>query len=212
VEHSDAIRSAGGTTSDVLVLDLLRKKGPLSVSQLAIATGVTATAVRQRLARLIEQRFVERTVVRGGRGRPSHHYALTERGRRQTGANFADLAIALWAEVRQIKDPEIRRGLLLRLARRLANVYADRIQGTTLAERMQSLQEIFAERNISFTVGQSGGLPVLTADTCPYPDLAEHDPAICAMERLLFSELLGENLKLTECRVHGAACCTFETN
>jgi hypothetical protein len=35
-------------------------------------------------------------------------FRLTEKGRRRAGANFADLAIALWQEIREIKDPEVR--------------------------------------------------------------------------------------------------------
>ena len=32
------------------------------------------------------------------------------------------------------------------------------------------------------------------------------------MERMLFSELVGQNVRLTECRLDGDACCRFETN
>src|SRR4051812_37405310 len=105
--------------SDKAILDLLRKQDSLTVSELADAIGVTATAVRQRLTRLLAQGMIRRHATKEGRGRPSHHYALTEKGQRETGANFADLAIALWHEVRAIKDPDIRRGLLQRISSRL---------------------------------------------------------------------------------------------
>jgi DeoR family suf operon transcriptional repressor len=96
-------------SSDIGILDLLRKTGPLGVRELAQATRVTATAVRQRLSRLMAQALVDRELEHASRGRPSHRYRLTEKGRRQTGANFADLAVALWNEVRGIKDAEVRR-------------------------------------------------------------------------------------------------------
>ncbi len=200
------------TSSDIAVLDLLRRSGPLKVSQVATATGVTATAVRGRLKRLMAQRLIDRVLVRGGRGRPSHGYALTEKGRRKTGSNFADLAIALWSEVRGIDDLEVRRGLLGRLARRLAIVYAERVDGTTMAERMESIKGILADRQVAFEVDQTGDLPILKAAECPYPELAEQDRTVCAMEKMLFSELLGQNLHLADCRLDGDSCCTFETN
>jgi len=197
-------------SSDVAILDLLRKHDALSVSELASATQVTATAVRQRLNRLMAHGYVERFVTKAGRGRPSHSYKLTQRGRRKTGANFADLAIALWQEIREIKDPEVRRGLLQRLSKRLAAMYGDRIEGETIGEKMDSLAEIFGERRIPFSVDRSGDLPILTAHACPYPDLAEQDRSVCAMERIMFSELLGENVRLTDCRLDGdGSCCTF---
>jgi predicted ArsR family transcriptional regulator len=66
------------------------------------------------------------------------------------------------------------------------------------------------ERDVLFDAAPSGELPVLTAMACPYPHLAEQDRSICAMERLLFSEVVGQPLRLAECRLDGANCCTFE--
>ena len=196
--------------SDVAVMDLLRKQEPMSVAQLATVMDVTATAIRQRLTRLMAQGYIDRIPVRSGRGRPSHRYGLTTKGRRKTGANFADLAIALWQEIRLIKDPEIRAGLLRRIARRMALPYSDRVEGGTLKERMESLSDFYSERQMPFEVEQSGELPVLRALACPYPDLAEQDRAICGMEKMLFSEVLGTDLRLEECRLDGGSCCRFE--
>jgi predicted ArsR family transcriptional regulator len=202
-------------TSDAGLLDLLVMQGPLSVSQMAQQTKVTATAVRQRLGRLLARGDVQRTTQRSGRGRPQHRYCLTEKGRRRTGTNFGDLAIALWQEVRQIKDTEIRRGLLQRLSQRMATQYAGQIHGDSLDERMDSLVEVFRERQVPFAVDRSGELPILTALACPYPELAEQDRTVCSMERIMFSELLGENVHLSNCRLDGeradgSRCCTFE--
>jgi predicted ArsR family transcriptional regulator len=205
-------QSIPANSSDVAILDLLRKLGPMTVTALATATDVTATAVRQRLHRLMGQQMIQRELVRAGRGRPGHRYRLTDKGQRQTGANFADLSIALWQEIRGIQDPEVRRGLLQRLAKRMAAMYADRIHGRTAAERMQSLSELFADRNVPFSVDTSGLLPVLTAEACPYPEVANQDRGICALEKMMFAELLGENVKLADCRLDGATCCTFQLN
>ncbi len=200
-------------SSDVGILDLLRKAGPLGVAQLAEAAQVTATAVRQRLVRLMAQGLVDREIARAPRGRPAHRYRLTEKGRRQTGANFVDLALALWNEVREIKDPQVRRGLLERVARRMADMYASQVQGSTTTERMRGVSRLFAERNVPFEVEDSpNSLPVLTAVACPYPELAERDRGICALERMMFSELVGDGLKLANCRLDGDDCCRFAAN
>jgi predicted ArsR family transcriptional regulator len=196
--------------SDVAILDVLRTRDALTVVNLVEILGVTATAVRQRLNRLLAQGYVDRQTVRSGRGRPSHRYVLTAAGRRRTGANFADLAIALWQEIRAIQDPEVRRGLIQRISRRLAGAYAEQVSGATLAARMESLVTLFGERQVPFVVAGEGELPVLTALACPYPDLAEQDRSVCAMERMLFSELLGRSLRLSRCRLDGETCCTFE--
>lgn len=184
----------------------------MTVTELAAGMGVTSTAVRQRLNRLMGQEYVERTVARHGRGRPCHHYRLTEKGKRKAGSNFTDLAVVLWQEIARLEDPEIRSLMMRRLASRLAVMYADKIQGRTLEEKMQALSELFTQRQIPMDVDQSHDLPVLTTAACPYPELAAQDRSICNMERMLFSELLGAEVHLSKCRLDGAECCSFESN
>lgn len=195
--------------ADSALLDLLRRHAALSIADLAEHLGVTATAVRQRLNRLMAQGLVRRTVLREGRGRPRHEYELTGLGRKSAGANFADLAIVLWNELREVADPQVRQGLLQRIAAKLVELYADQVTGDTVEARLESVAALLSARRIPFEVEQRQQLPVLKALSCPYPDLAEQDRAICAMERLLFSHLAGVSLKLDECRLDGQSCCTF---
>ena len=77
---------------------------------------------------------------------------------------------------------------------------------------MESLSELFGNRKIPVAIEQTEGLPVLTVLACPYPDLAEQDRTICSMERMMFSDLLGESVRLNKCRLDEGTCCTFEVN
>jgi hypothetical protein len=43
--------------------------------------------------------------------------------------------MALWQEIRAIEDPEVRRGLLARIAKTMAGMYAKDIDGATTAGR-----------------------------------------------------------------------------
>ncbi|MGE0537778.1 MAG: helix-turn-helix transcriptional regulator [Pirellulales bacterium] len=200
-------------TSDARLVELLRLSGPQSVTQIASATEVTATAVRQRLVRLMRKGLVERVSVRDRRGRPRHEYSLTAQARRQVGDNFADLALVLWGEIRSVKDPETRRGLLERIADSLAAQYSERIQGETVADRLRDVQAVLSERRVPAAVEESDAAGAsLTVLDCPYPALAEQDRGICAVERMLFSRLVGQGVRLSQCRLDGHACCQFETN
>jgi DeoR family suf operon transcriptional repressor len=199
-------------TSDAQLLDLLRQRGAMNIAELADAMSVTATAIRQRLSRLMAQGLIDREAARAARGRPSHRYSLTEKARRQAGNNYGDLAIMLWDEIRSVKDPDIRRGLFQRLASAMARFYANRIQGGTSAARMESLKELFADRRVPMEVASDGQLPVLTVLDCPYPELAEKDRGICAVEKMMFAELLAAPLRLSQCRLEGHSCCQFETS
>ena len=147
----------------------------------------------------------------------------------------------LWREIRAIKDPEVRRGLYQRLASGMADQMRPEIVGETPDERMRSVAEVFARRKVSLAVeegtpsnresrksegaggdcgapsSQSAGrefvpLPILTALACPYPELAEEDPGICAVERMMFADLIGTNVRLAECRLSGDHFCRFAMN
>jgi predicted ArsR family transcriptional regulator len=171
--------------------------------------GVTATAVRQSLRRLMSEGLIERRTERISRGRPNHRYLLTEKGERSAGTNFADMAIVLWEEIKSVEDPTIRRGLLKRIADRFVAKYRDRVVGETLDERMGALAKVMSERDIPFAVSKSNELPVLSALACPYPELAKMDRGVCTMEKMMLSEILGSNVRLSDCRLDGASCCTF---
>jgi len=194
--------------SDAAVVDLLRGDTALGIGELAEHLGVTATAVRQRLDRLMRAGLVDRRAVARPRGRPAHAYSLTASGRRLGGDNFRDLAMVLWKEVRGITNESVRRGLLNRIAGALADSYRGRVTGRTPADRLAEVARVFADRDVACSV-ELGALPVLTSHSCPYPDLAEQDRAICAAERLMIQELVGTAVQLSECRLDGAPCCRF---
>lgn len=198
------------SSNDDVVLDLLRRRGPLGIAELSKALSVTATAIRQRLTRVVERGLVERERVSAGRGRPSFRYRLSEQGFRHAGNNFAELAMALWQEVRDIPNVEVRRGLLRRIAERMHVGMGQGVEGASASERMASLAGTLEARGVATDVQSVAGLPVLSVLACPYPGLADQDRGVCALERMLFAELLNHDVKLAECRLDGDACCRFE--
>jgi predicted ArsR family transcriptional regulator len=197
-------------TCDSDLLELLRTVGPMGVAELSHEIAVTPTAIRQRLSRLLAQGLVERDAIRRGRGRPKHRYRLTQKGLRLTGSNFTDLALALWKEVSAIEDFEVRRVVLRGVVKALVDAYSRQVEGRTTDEKMRALVDVLEQRRVPFTVERPDGLPVLTAHACPYPELAEKDRTICVLERVVFSELLGQPLELAHCRLDGGGCCQFQ--
>lgn len=211
---TDNQQSNAELSTDRAVVDLLRRRGSSTINDLMEYGGVTATAIRQRLNRLMEQGLVERHAESVGRGRPTHLYSLTKAGVQSGGNNYSDLVEVLWSEIRAIRDPDIRQGLLKRIVTRMAKVYAEQLSGEDVEQKMNTLVSLMQERDIPFELETSGEgqLPVLTALACPYPDLAEQDRGICSMEKMLFSEILGETVHLSGCRLDGENCCTFEAS
>ena len=199
-------------TADADVLNLLADSGPLAISDIVQHFAVTRTAVHQRLLRLMGEGLIDRELVRGGRGRPSYRYSLSPKARKLASNNYADLAAVLWQEVLHIEDSRPPQRFVRRIADALKALYADAIHGTTLKARMESLRELFEKLRVRCDVETHDGLPTFTLRDCPYLELAEVDSTICHMETMLFSQLLGDEVVLSQCRLDGYACCQFGPN
>jgi predicted ArsR family transcriptional regulator len=200
-------------SSDRSLLDLIRRHGPLTVAEIGDRLGVTPTAVRNRLTRLVESGMVERRAEHGGRGRPKHTYQASVAAQKMLGQNYADLAVILWDEMmRTVEDRKLRRILFGRITERLAEVYRAQVTGVEWERRLVQLGSILHDRGIETEVtgGDGGVLPVLKQHSCPYYELAQVDRAVCAMERKMFEKVLGRGLRLSQCRLDGHRSCDFE--
>jgi predicted ArsR family transcriptional regulator len=238
---TEGLPSSEYRSSDAALIELLRVENTLGIGDMASRMGVTATAVRQRLDRLMRGGLIGRTTLAGNvagegpddvqstgvndgkrsarlRGRPSHVYSLTEKGQRTGGDNFRDLAIVLWRELRSVREPVVRQGLISRIGSAMASMYRDEVSGDTPRERLESTAKLLQERNISCGVEPAAdptadptkrGLAVLTSYACPYPELAEQDRGICVAERFMLQNLVGSTVHLADCRLDGAPCCRF---
>ena len=109
------------------LLTQLRSGAFSGVGELTEKLGVTATAVRQRVDRLLEMGLIEREKVVAGRGRPTYQYRLTVVGHRRAGANPSELADAMWQEILMIKDVKLRHQLVSSIAGRLGREYAEQV-------------------------------------------------------------------------------------
>lgn len=200
-------------SSDRELLDLIRRSGPLTVAEMTENLGVTGTAVRNRLARLLGSGLVVRQAEHQGRGRPRHTYQVSVEAQKRLGQNYTDLALALWEEMMgAVTDRKLRRLMFMRVTDRLAEIYRNQVSGHEWEGRLVQLTHVLHGRGVEAEVArESGGaFPILRQHSCPYYELAEADRAICALERKMFEKVLGRSLRLSQCRLDGDRFCDFQ--
>ncbi|WP_437193790.1 helix-turn-helix transcriptional regulator [Planctomicrobium sp. SH527] len=206
--------------TDHAFLTTLHRLQPATVQALCAATGVTATAIRQRLLRLQADGLITRGVTRGNRGRPFHAYSVTNEGLKSLGDDHAVLAAILWREVKKIEPGEVRDrvldGVKEALVRRFDSPQSGDHAGpehvNSIADRLSRVCTKLAEHgfDVDFSVPESSsGLPILREHNCPYHEIAEEDPDFCEFEQSVFAELLGTSVELTSCRQDGHGHCEF---
>lgn len=210
---SRLLNNFDSASGDRPLLDLIRRKGPVTVADLVAELRVTPTAIRNRLGRLLGSGLVERRTDSTGRGRPKHLYQASPEAHRRLGQNYADLAVVLWEELMQtVEDRKLRRFLFARITDRLAELYRSEVHGADWEARLVQLVDLLHERGVETEVGRKTGvdMPTLELHSCPYFELAETDRAICALERKMFEKVLGRGLRLRQCRLDGHRSCGFE--
>lgn len=184
----------------------------LTVHQLTAELGVTQTAVRQRLERLIELGLIERHKHGIGRGRPQFCYYLTKLGSRYAAASYADLATALWHELMDLPNPQQRNRVLRRVAKRMGDSLDVQLpESASVNERMTATVDALSKRKIAAKLIRRGKLPVLEVHSCPYPEITDETDGrhMCEMEQEMLSEAVGQPMQLDCCRLDGHDHCQF---
>ena len=219
-----SVSSVRSVDRDLLLC--LRSGEPKTIGDLTDLLGVTATAIRQRVERLLEIGLIDREKVVAGRGRPTFRYLLTVAGYRRAGADASDLAEAMWREIVDFPDDDVREKLIASIAKRMGSQFAAAMHAEEkqtvanqahdqFARRMQQLSVMLQSREIPAVVsgGEHNELPVLDIEACPYPNMtdASDDRTMCRLEEKMLSEALGEDVHLSSCRLDGDTCCQFSS-
>lgn len=213
-EHhiSESSLADGIRPIDQAVLDLLRRSQGLTVQELIDRLQVTATAVRQRLDRLVQVELIERRKIVAGRGRPQFRYVLTTLGMRYASASYASLAMALWQEVMELPNPTMRQRILRKVGRRMGAEFRTQLPvGASLTERMNAVADMLTHQRVPAAVDGAGELPVLQVHACPYPELSGQDGqrSLCELEQEMLSEAVGQAMHLDSCRLDGHTMCQY---
>lgn len=194
------------------IIEALARRGPLTIAELVSELGVTTTAVRQQVNRLLAQGWITCVQRRGGPGRPADVLSLSDQAR-QLFAPYADeLARLVVNEVSAMDGPEHALELLRRVTTRIAERSRSAVGAGPIRQRIRRLAGALSEQGMLVeSDGGEAGLR-LTVYACPYSDLAAEHPQICELERETFSDLIGREVELEHCLLDGQNCCAFHVS
>jgi DeoR family suf operon transcriptional repressor len=189
------------------ILAYLQRHGEATVKDLEELLGVSTTAVREHLTHLQAKNLVATRLVRHGPGRPHALYSLTDAAQNLFPKEYDTLTNMLLREIASQEGPDRLQVLLDAVGARLAEEYGAQIFGGELPERLAALRGALEARGIPAEVLPSGAGVELFA--CPYLDVAHEHAGICAMERRMVEQLLGETIALEGTIREGRRSCHF---
>lgn len=205
---SGAAVSAAG----MRIIKLLVGKPPQTVADLIKAVGVTRTAVTEQLGELVAGGFAVRTSQRlPGRGRPRHLYSATDAALLLLFASNQRLLVpAMWRAIRQLGGEALRRQVLSRVSREMAEYYRQRIHGKSPVERLRQMSQLLAEEGDLVDINKdSDGRLVINKRSCGFFSMFEESRSVCSVDEEMISRVVGAPVRRTACRHDGDPCCQF---
>lgn len=173
------------------LLICLKTRPSCSTADLAKALGTTTEAVRQQLAKLVEQGLVEGVLARAGVGRPKQLWQLTAAGH----GRFPDAHAQLAVQLIQSADEVFGRDGMAQLVehrgmQQLAEYREQMAAATSLPQRVARLAQLRNEQGYMARMECDGDDFLLIEDHCPICAAATLCQRLCMSELQQFQALM----------------------
>ncbi|MCD0157149.1 metalloregulator ArsR/SmtB family transcription factor [Deinococcus sp. 6GRE01] len=176
------------------LLELVKRHGAQTAQDLAQGLEISVPAARRHLCDLQEQGLVEaRTERPGGRGRPQHVYALTERGEAAFPKTYSSLCVDVLRHIESLFGGEALLKVLDARNAEIAGRFRSELAGDLpLGERVQNLVRRLNEHGFDASAVQDErGQWTFTQHNCPNLTVARQYSQLCSAEITLYGDLLG---------------------
>ncbi len=191
------------------ILQLLKMRARMTVSQLTDALHISAMGVRQHLAILEEEGLVEYYREKQARGRPHHLYGLTDEANSLFPTTYASFAVGLMHEVAKFNGPGFINKVFRGRMKSQLQSYQQRLQGKNLSQRVKELARIRDEEGYMARVDENNTDYALIEHNCPIAVIAEEYPHVCEIELALFRQSLGTKVYRVEHIMQGSHRCCY---
>lgn len=201
------------------ILEILRRRQQVTVEGLTKELGLAPATVRRHLDILMRDAYVDVQQVRRDTGRPHYVFSLSEEGEDLFPKHYVRLTNRLIDEIVALAPEEIegRGGAELadlifdRMAERLAQIYAPRITGSTLEERVGQVVDAFAEEDIMLEARRTDEGYLLLGYGCPCRRVRDSYGQICSHHRRLLTCLLDADVQAVEpSALEGGVYCAYQ--
>ncbi len=191
------------------ILNVLRRRGPLGVTELAEATGVTPVSIRHHLSSLQAEGLVASQDVHSSVGRPKLHYSLTQTAVERFPTKYLRFTDRLLDEMKTALPAPVIEKLFSAMAQDIASGHANKLEGKPLDEKLTTLVAVLGEEGFMAEWNKVGELYELTEYNCPYFVIGQRHPEVCAIDQIVIQQVLNADVEKTTCVLDGADRCVF---
>lgn len=195
------------------LLQIIKRRGSLSVDEAMEALGMARTTVREHLLHLKEKGLLTRTAERQGRGRPSHRYEMTRRAKvlfpSRDGELMGELVQFLKEEgAEDLVETFFERYWEARteaVKQKLRSVAADDLEG-----QLEVLRGILEEEGFMPEVNEEEQTVTVRECNCPFPESVKRTRIPCRLEEEFYKTIFETELERVSHIPEGHSACTYE--
>ncbi len=201
------------------LLQLLKRRGPLTIRELADGLDITYEAVRQQIAELVRAGWVSAGRAAAGHGsgasparKPgpaSRRYRLSAAAEPLFPKHYDELSAELLQHVRECVGGAGVVEILARMTDARVRHWTPLLQGLTLREKLKALSALYADKDAYMRLEWREGAPALIEHNCPFFNVAQKHPAICSVSVNTLQRLLGCKVVREERFQAGHGRCVF---
>lgn len=202
------------TGSKKQLLELIKRKGTVSIDEAVEHTELAKTTLREHFLQLERDGYIQRDYVRSGPGRPSLEYQMTQKGNNL----FPSYESAL---IKELLNYLKSKGEEETIEEFFQAFWEERIEKAR--QRMeQPSEKTFEERIEALThmLEEEGFMPELTIDeenknltikecNCPFSEVVKETRLPCQLEAMFYKKLFNENVERTSHIAEGDFSCTY---
>ena len=194
-------------------LEILKKEGPKSVSEIAEFLQVTTEGARFHVLKLEKEGLVGSRSVAEGRGRPKQIWFLTDKGNDRFPDTHATLSANLIQMMRETLGEDAVDKVIDRHQQTLMSRYAAEIDPESdLEQKIGKLAEIRSREGYMADYTREEGHYLFMENHCPICSATSVCQGFCKAELTTFEKVLGDNVKVerVEHIIEGARRCCYQ--
>lgn len=190
---------------------LLSHPDGVTVEKLVLHLGVTTTAVKQYLVKLIDLALIESRDEKGLIGRPQKKYFLTPSGHESFPRQYTWLSSQLLILLTSSLGKDSLSKIFSQLAKQVYKSVESEISDEDKSYRISKMLKVL--NGLGYRMKQKktekNGIVILEALNCVYHEVAQAHPEVCQFDINFITEASKMSVSLESCIARGGASCRF---
>lgn len=174
------------------IVNLLKTRQGVSAGELAKELDLHAMTIRQHLAILEGNGYIQRTKEKSNRGRPKFFYHLTQKAKEKiVPSSYSHFVVELLDTLESIDGPEKVNHLLHTQAENKVQTEIKNFENKTLKQKVSMLASLLDEEGYMVELEETLDAYILKMHHCILKEVAQKYRQLCNSELEMFLRLLG---------------------